>query len=186
MGVDMTRFDRVPRHEARRALGLRSDARVVLFVGNPEFRVKRFALAQDAVAKVCLELESVQLIPVYGRTHDDVALFMNAADALVLTSHSEGSPTVVKEAMACGLPVVSVDVGDVREQLDGVRPSYICESTAGSLAHALIKILESPQRSNGREMIARFTNEAAASVILTIYRETIKRNVSAGRNVRTA
>jgi teichuronic acid biosynthesis glycosyltransferase TuaC len=186
MGIDVDRFDRIPRVQARMQLGIDADARIVIFVGDPGLRVKRFALAQDAVERVCLEGQPVQLISVYGRTQDDVALFMNAADALVLTSYSEGSPTVVKEAMACDLPVVSVDVGDVREQLDGVRPSYVCEPNAGSLADALVDILESPRRSNGREMIGRFANETAAAIILAVYRETLLGHDAHVRHARTA
>ena len=41
-------------------------------------------------------------------------------DILVLTSYFEGSPNIVKEAISCGLPVISVDVGDVKEQIDGI------------------------------------------------------------------
>jgi len=69
-----------------------------------------------------------RLRTVSGVDHDAVPDYMNAADALLLTSHSEGSPNSVKEALACNLPVVAVDVGDVRERLAGVEPSRVAAS----------------------------------------------------------
>jgi teichuronic acid biosynthesis glycosyltransferase TuaC len=174
MGIDVERFALLPRSQAREQLGLDADAPIVIFVGDPDLPRKRFELAREAVEVARSAISSIQLIPVSGRTHDEVSLFMNAADALLLTSHVEGSPTVIKEAMACDLPVVSVEVGDVREQLDGVEPSYICKSEPAPLAEALIEVLKSSQRSNGRELIGRFTNENVASIILGIYRQTLE------------
>ena len=60
-----------------------------------------------------------------ARQPDSVPLILNASDALLVTSRYEGSPNIVKEAMACGLPVVTVPVGDVAERLAGVSPSWI-------------------------------------------------------------
>ncbi len=173
MGIDPTRFALVPRADARSRLGLDPDTRLAIFVGDPQLRVKRFALAANAVENVNNLIGRTELIAVHGRTHEEVALFMNAADVLLLTSYSEGSPTVVKEALACNLPVVSVDVGDVRDQLAGVEPSRVCEADERALAHALAEILRSPVRSNGRETIDRFTNETAARSVSRIYHEVV-------------
>jgi glycosyltransferase involved in cell wall biosynthesis len=74
---------------------------------------------------------------------------MNAADVLLVTSRWEGSPNAVKEALACNLPVVATDVGDVRERLAGVSPSYVCQSDA-DLVTSLVDVLSDPRPSNGR------------------------------------
>jgi len=96
---------------------------------------------------------------------------MNAADVLLLTSRTEGSPTVVQEAMACNLPVVSVDVGDVRERLAGVQGCKVLASRdPAALGAALGEILRFPRRSNGREHAAALGVEAIAARLADFYR----------------
>lgn len=174
MGIDLDRFIQVSKDEARQRLNLDLDAKLVIFVADPDLRLKRFDLACEAMARVQSVLPLARLIAVHHRSHDDVALFMNAADALILTSHTEGSPTVVKEAMACDLPVVSVDVGDVKEQIVGVEPSYVCDANSKSLAEALLNVLRSTQRSNGRDMIERFTVRNAALRVRDVYLDVLR------------
>lgn len=169
MGIDLARFHRVSRNTARSELGLDPTRPIAIFVGDPRLPRKRFSLAAAAMEVVRRQIPSAELLPIYGRNHDEVALFMNAADAMVLTSYVEGSPTVVKEAMACDLPVVSVTVGDVQEQLRGVQSSYIRDADPEALGIALTDLLKNPRRSNGRAMVERFTNEYIASVIVDLY-----------------
>src|SRR5256885_8077140 len=79
---------------------------------------------------------------------------MNACDALVLTSMQEGSPNVVKEALACNLPVVSVPVGDVAQRLRGVEGCELCaDDRPETIAAALERVLRRGQRSAGREAV---------------------------------
>lgn len=95
-------------------LGLPSDGRVALFVGDPARPEKRYWLAQKTVNLLVSRIQ-VELIVASSGPYEQVPLYyMNACDALLLTSSHEGSPNAVKEALACNLPVVSVDVGDVR------------------------------------------------------------------------
>jgi len=72
----------------------------------------------------------------------------NAADVLLLTSDREGSPNTVKEAMACNLPVVATDVGDVRSRLDGVANSHVAAIDDDRLADAVEAVLRRGQRSD--------------------------------------
>lgn len=67
----------------------------------------------------------------------EVAKLFKEVDLLLMTSISEGSPQVVKEAMACNLPVVSTNVGDVALLLEGVRDCYVAESRDEKLLAAL-------------------------------------------------
>jgi teichuronic acid biosynthesis glycosyltransferase TuaC len=114
-GVDLDLFRPIPQLQARKELGLPSGKPLVLFAAlNPENPVKRYALAQQAVTLLKSKFD-VELITVCRAPHESMPLYMNACDVMVLTSKHEGSSTVVKEGLACNLPVVSVDVGDVRE-----------------------------------------------------------------------
>jgi len=55
--------------------------------------------------------------------------YLLVADVLLNPSYHEGSPNVVKEAMACGLPVVAADCGDVRKRLAGCTPEAVVDRT---------------------------------------------------------
>jgi glycosyltransferase involved in cell wall biosynthesis len=94
---------------------------------------------------------------------------MNAADCLLLTSITEGSPNVVKEALMCGLPVVTTHVGDVEELLRDVSPSWICEASADAIAEALVECLRGPRRSNGRSKSMHLGVRPIAERILSVY-----------------
>lgn len=118
----------------------------------------------------------VQLIELKGYTRDQVNALMYNCNVLLLTSKTEGSPQVVKEAMACGCPIVSVDVGDVKERLGGVEGCYVVKSRdPRDLAEALKKALAFEGRTKGRERIVemRLTNEQVAKRMVEIYEDII-------------
>src|SRR5690348_1983880 len=89
-------------------------------------------------------------------------LLMNAADCLLHPSESEGSPNVIKEALACNLRIVATAVGDIPERLDGVESSFVCPATAHDLARALRECLDPPRRSNGRLCSTNIRDEVIA------------------------
>ena len=80
-----------------------------------------------ALAKAAVDQSghNAELLEFYGYTREQVPLLYNAVDCGLLTSFTEGSPQFVKEAIACGCPVVSTDVGDAAEVIDGVKNSFI-------------------------------------------------------------
>jgi glycosyltransferase involved in cell wall biosynthesis len=91
---------------------------------------------------------------------NDIPIYLNASDVILLTSHSEGSPNIVKEAMACNVPVVSTDVGDVRWLLDNVSNSYVAENTPTDIANKLILVLDTNSSSNGRDQLKKLGLES--------------------------
>jgi glycosyltransferase involved in cell wall biosynthesis len=97
-------------------------------------------------------------------------LWYRAADVLLCASRSEGSPNVVKEALACNLPVVSTAVGDVHERLAGVQPSAVVARDAKLLGEALVQVLLEERRSNGREHVANLSLENIARRVTDVYR----------------
>lgn len=171
-GIDMARFAPMPQDEARRALGLSEGRKLVLFVGElrPE---KRVDVVRGAVELLAAQDASVELVVATDRPHEDIPLYMNACDVLALASDFEGSPMVVKEAMACNLPVVSVDVGDVAQLIGGTEGCYLCERTPEDMAAKLRMALERGKRTDGRKAVAYLSLEAAARRILSVYGEVV-------------
>ncbi|WP_354269976.1 glycosyltransferase [Bradyrhizobium japonicum] len=92
---------------------------------------------------------SAQLVTLDRRPQQEVAQFLNAVDCLLLTSAHEGSPNIVKEALACNLPIVSVDVGDVAERIKEFEGCYIVPDEPTFLAEAVEKVLVRGKRLSG-------------------------------------
>lgn len=190
-GVDFATFAPVDRAAARAALDIGADEPVVLFGAEPGNPVKRYELFAEVLA--ALRRHGVParelILPERHQPRSGVAAKMSAADVLLLTSRrgTEGSPTVVKEAAAVGLPVVSVDVGDVAEILAGVTPSAVVPFPPGdgrpagraALVEALTdrtaEVLAARRRSNGRERTAWLDSPAIARRIVEVYREVLTR-----------
>ena len=179
-GVDLDRFRPEPQERAREKVGWddAGDAYQVLFPYSPAREVKNYPRAKRVVAAADNLLERpVELRVVHGVDHDAVPDYMNAADALLLTSDREGSPNSVKEAMACNLPVVALDVGDVRERLAGVEPSRVATSDA-ELVEGLMDVLQREERSNGREAAREVSIERTTERLLEIYEEVAGETVT--------
>jgi len=165
-GVDLERFRPLDRESCCATLGLDVTRQHVLFPAAPGRPEKRFALAEAAVARL---RSPVELHALAGRPHEEVPLWLNAVDAVLLTSAYEGSPNAVKEALACNTPIVSVDVGDVRERVDNVRGCAVVEADPSALATALEAILARGGRSDGRGKVSELSRERVAETVAGIY-----------------
>jgi teichuronic acid biosynthesis glycosyltransferase TuaC len=140
-GVDRLLFRPRPRDDVRDEMGWMHAERIVLFGADPAILRKRYWLAEAACSQTQRMIGPITLKVAAGIPPDEMPRVMTGADCLLLTSSHEGSPNVVKEATACGLPVVSTDVGDVRQVLNGVDPSWVCEPHVDALAIALAQCL---------------------------------------------
>lgn len=170
-GIDLDNFSERTKQDAREALGWDMDGKFVIFAGAFDNHVKNALLAKEAIAL----LEDVHLAEMKGYSRKDVANVLFAADALLMTSFTEGSPQVVKEALACGCPVVSVDVGDVKEMTSCVDGCFVSERNAEALALEIRKALAFEGRTKGRERILKLglTNDIVAKRIVEIYQEIV-------------
>ena len=107
-----------------------------------------------------------------------VPTLMNGADCLLVTSDWEGSPVVIQEALACGLPVVSVDVGRRRSE----RDVWACPTPASRRAvprlwvAALAGMVEPPRRTDGLWKIAEFSAATIATKLCQIYTKLAREN----------
>lgn len=170
-GVDIALFNPRDLQEARRELGWGENEQVVLFnAGDPI--CKRLDLAMAAVQFAESLCGRIRFAVLDGNVPPDlIPAMMNAADCLLLTSDWEGSPNVIKEALACNLPIVSVDAGDVRERLEQVRPSAIVPRNSREIGKAIFDILRQRRRSNGRESGNAPSTESVARRIVSLYRK---------------
>ena len=170
-GVDRRRFFPQDRAEARADLGWPSDSPIVLVAGRTEAPEKRLWLAQEVIRRAGAEIPDIDLRIANGVPPSEMPARYAAVDCLLHTSVSEGSPNVIKEALACNLPVVATPAGDVRELLRGVNGCAVCEADPIALASALVDILRHHPRSNGRQHTERLSIDATAQRTIDCYRE---------------
>jgi teichuronic acid biosynthesis glycosyltransferase TuaC len=168
-GVDLSRFRPMDNRECQRRLGWDVEHRHVLFPAPPNRSEKRFPLAEAAVAELDGATGRTELHSLSGIEHADVPIWLNAADVVLLTSSREGSPNAIKEALACNVPVVSVDVGDVAERLEGIAGCYLAEATPEDLARKLRHVLERPGRVDGQARMSELGIERVAARLRDIY-----------------
>jgi len=174
-GVDTSLFVPEDRNKARLKLGWEPGERIILFNAGNNSANKRLDLAESSVRLAEAIIGKISLKILDGNTDpDEVPICMNAADCLLLTSDKEGSPTVIQEALACNLPVISVPVGDVTERLSGVAQSAIVEREPHEISKAIVEILNAPQRSNGREFIKTISLENVTMEIVKIYNAVLE------------
>lgn len=173
-GVDTDIFYQVDKMMARMEMGLNEQEKLVLFAGRFDNQVKNPSLAIDAVK----QLEGVRLMELKGYTRQQVAWLMNAVDVCLLTSHSEGSPQFIKEALSCNCPVVSVDAGDVKTLIEEVDHCRMVDRDATAIANALKWVMDKNERlTNGRAKIEALglDSKSVAARIKDIYTKLISK-----------
>jgi len=169
-GVDVDLFRPGSQETARLALGWDPDRPIVLFNLGDDARKKGFDLAKAAVEVAQSLVPGTEMRIVQHVEPSLMPLYYRAADVLLCTSLNEGSPNVVKEALACNLPVVSVPVGDVEERLVGVHVSVLVPRNPEEIGEALATILRTRQRSNGRDHVAELSLQEVAKRVVAVYR----------------
>lgn len=176
-GVNLDLFYPQPKDVARNLLGWDQHSRIVLFHGAHRPRTKGLELVKAAIEVAKHTVGAIELVALDGNVSPDLMpVYLNAADCVALASVHEGSPNLVKEAMACNLPVVATDVGDVAERLRGVTPSLIVNRDAVEFGTALADVLLQRRRSNGRERILACSEERVANLIRSVYSVTMEHN----------
>ena len=179
-GVDLNTFHPADREVARQKLNLPPEPKVVLFPGNPANPRKGHELALAAIEVASRQLaEPVELLPLWGVEPDQVADYMNACDAMLMTSLIEGSPNVVKEAMACDMAVIGVQVGDVPEMLKGVSGCAVCERDPVDIGRRLTATLRRPSAVDGRRTLRLrgLDVESVALRVVSVYEQAIDRKI---------
>jgi len=178
-GVNTNLFSPGSREAARQRLGLDGSERLILFPNTPTERRKRLDLAQSAVQLLAREGIQARLWVVQRVPPKDMPDYFRAADCLLLTSDWEGSPNVVKEAMCCDLPIVSVDAGDVRWLLGFAPGSLLVDRDPPAIARGLLEVLTGSGHVSGERVREELAIERIAEKIIDVYSNAIARR--AGR-----
>jgi teichuronic acid biosynthesis glycosyltransferase TuaC len=173
--VDLDMFQPTGRQQAREALGLEAGKKYLLFAANPEIAVKRFPLARAVADHLAEQDPAVELIVVSKETQQRLALYMSACDVLIFPSYQEGSPNIIKQAMACNLPIVATDVGDVRQVIGGTNGCYVCNPSVAEFAECIKRILAKRKRTNGREHVRHLDSSAVAAKLIEVYQQVVRR-----------
>ncbi|HTX30291.1 MAG TPA: glycosyltransferase [Solirubrobacteraceae bacterium] len=166
-GVDLRRFRRIERPEARRALGLKENGRYLLFPADPARPEKRYDRAREVA-------DEVPLLVLGSVDPNQVPLWVNAADAVLVTSERESFGLAVLEALACDVPALATPVGVAPQVLPGVEGAYCGEFDATAWRSALERILAEPDpRVEGRAAAARYSADRMAERVYRVWQELL-------------
>jgi hypothetical protein len=168
--VDPLLFRPHNRDEARARLGLSATEVLILFPHDVGQATKRLGLAQAAVSELQESEPLARLWVVNRKPPDDMPWYYSAADAMIISSALESGPSSAKEALACGLPVVAVPVGDVQLFEDVPEAMLRAEPTARALAQGLSRALDVSRTPRRSRLPNHLTLSSAAARIEAVYR----------------
>ena len=172
-GVNISLFNEIDKIEARKKLGLSLTNKYILFSSSFDRRVKNYPLAKKSVD--LLKEEKIKIIELKNYSRKEVSLLMNAADLVLLTSFTEGSPQFKKEAMACNRPIVTTNVGDVDWLLEGEHGAYVCSYDSGVIAKSIQKALNVKNVNTRSKLITlKLDSKSIAQKIKYIYELSLK------------
>jgi len=169
-GVDFDIFKPLEKIKCRNELGFKETDKILLFAGNSENKVKNYKLAKSAIELID---QKYLIIELRYFKRGEVNLLLNAADVLLLTSLTEGSPQVIKEAMACNCPIVATDVGDIKEVIGYTDGCYITTFNPSDVAEKIQAALLFGKRTEGRLRIRNLDNDTIAKKIIDVYNSAI-------------
>lgn len=176
-GVNLKIFFPQDKSKSQNFLGWNPSKTHVLFGANPNRPEKNYLLFRNAINKISninIETHVIQNIE-----HKDIPVLLNASDVVVLTSIREGSPNIIKEAMACCRPIVATDVGDIDYLLKDVKGCFCTKIHENDVAINILKAIEfsnSFGTTNGLDKIKllELDSISTAKKIVDVYKSMIK------------
>ena len=167
-GVDLKTFTPSDKKNAREKMGWDLNKKYILFSSHFNNPIKNVSLALNAIDKIDQDIELIEL---KGFTKKEVALRMNAADLLLITSFSETGPLVAKEAMACNCPIVSTNVGDVKTLIHNTNLCFIVSNDPLNIQKKIELILKNNDRTNGQKKMPNYDLPHIAKRLKVIYKQ---------------
>jgi teichuronic acid biosynthesis glycosyltransferase TuaC len=167
IGVELKRFRPIPRDQARTALGLSAEGRYLLFPADPRRPEKRYDRAL-AVAG------GVPLLTLGNTDPEQVPLYVNAANAVLVPSEREGFGLAVLEALACDIPVLATPVGIAPEVLNGIAGAYCAPFDEAAWRAALEpQLSQDDSRIQGRHRAEAFSTDNMAADVVAAWRSLL-------------
>ena len=133
------KFYPIDRNKARKKLNYDTKQNIILFSSSFNIPIKNYELAREAIKISKNNFLTVELV---NKSRKEVLNLLNACDMVLMTSKNEGSPQIIKEAMACNRPIISTDVGDVREVISKIEGCYISNFSPKKLAQYIDSALK--------------------------------------------
>lgn len=165
-GINLDVFYPIDKVIARKKLGLSLTRKYILFGAAFNNPIKNYSLAQKVLELTDVNYEVIEL---RNKSREEVCYLLNACDVLLLTSKSEGSPQVIKEAMACNCPIITTNVGTVHDIIGETEKCYITDFNPKNIAEKLLVILTTGGRADGQDHIKKYDNLLIASQIVKVY-----------------
>jgi glycosyltransferase involved in cell wall biosynthesis len=168
-GVDVGRFEPMPRARARGALNLEQHTPYLLFPSDPGRGEKRYDRAQALARAV-----GATLLALGGVEPERVPLFVNASNAVLVPSEREGFGLAALEALACDVPVLATPVGVHREALEGLAGTLCAPFELELWGAALAPHLADPDpRVAGRARAERYSAARMAERVAGAWRSLV-------------
>ena len=172
-GVDLNKFKPENQLECKKKINWDLNKKQILFAANPNRYEKNYALAKksfDYIHDINCELKVLDNI-----SNDQMSIYYNAADLVLLTSRWEGSPNVIKEAMACNRPVLCTNVGDVANLFKNVSGCDLISENANEISNKIKFYLDNFHLSDGRSEIKllKLDSKSVSNKLIKLYSETI-------------
>jgi teichuronic acid biosynthesis glycosyltransferase TuaC len=172
-GVNLEVFNCIDKNIARQKLGWSFEKKHVLFCSSPVRLEKNFDLAKKAISALNSNL-NIETHYIKNIDPKELYLHYSASDVLLMTSFWEGSPNVIKEAMACNLPIVTTNVGDVFWLIGQTKGCYITDFDEKNVAYFLTQAIDFANRTEGRERIKelKIDSISIARQLIEVYKNT--------------
>jgi glycosyltransferase involved in cell wall biosynthesis len=176
-GVDLDLFKPIPlKIELYFSKRLNNNRVRILFASAFINPIKNYKLAVEAIKTLESEYD-IEVIELVKKSRAEVVSLLNDVDLLLLTSFSEGSPQVIKEAMSCCCPIVATDVGDVRWVFSNTKGCYITSFDPVDVANKIVDAIKFRREyflTDGRKRIKELEldNSQIAKQIMKIYEAT--------------
>lgn len=154
-GVNTTIFNELTdKNSIRKELGLPQEKKLVLYLGNKEDPRKNFKLVSDAVR--ILNDNTIEIVSPFPVSHSQLPKYYSACDVFAMPAFMEGSPNVIKEAMACNCPIVATDVGDAKWVIGNTEGCFVSGFFAEEFAEKIklaLNYSNEKERTAGRKRL---------------------------------
>jgi len=172
-GVNFDDLTIIPKELAIAQMGLPTDKTNILFGGSFLNLRKNVKLAQQALQ--ILNRDDINLIELSGYNRQQVTNLLCGCDLMLLPSISEGSPQIVKEAMACNCPIVATDIADIKVLFGSTEGCYLTSFDTQDVASKINQAIEFGKRTDGRKQMNSYDNKMIIAQIIELYKRVVNK-----------